>query len=142
MTVYADSSFLTSLYVRDVHSPEALRRMAIKPIVWLTPFNRVELAHSIHLQVFRGRINLSDAVMGWSAFEQDSLAGLWIETELPDPIWDRGIDLARQHVPTLGIRTLDTLHVASALELGARQFWTFDDRQARLADAVGLDTSA
>ena len=34
--------------------------------------------------------------------------------------------------------TLDTLHVACALELGAERFWTFDARQAKLARAVGL----
>jgi predicted nucleic acid-binding protein len=40
------------------------------------------------------------------------------------------------------VRTLDSLHVACALELKAERFWTFDERQARLAEAVGLDTSA
>jgi predicted nucleic acid-binding protein len=40
------------------------------------------------------------------------------------------------------VRTLDSLHVACALELKAERFWTFDDRQARLAEVVGLDTSA
>ncbi len=34
--------------------------------------------------------------------------------------------------------TLDTLHVASALELGAERFWTFDEQQAKLAKAAGL----
>ena len=34
--------------------------------------------------------------------------------------------------------TLDTLHVASALQLGAERFFTFDERQANLARAVGL----
>jgi predicted nucleic acid-binding protein len=38
------------------------------------------------------------------------------------------------------VGTLDTLHVASALELGAERFWTFDERQAKLARAVGLKT--
>jgi hypothetical protein len=32
------------------------------------------------------------------------------------------------------------LHLASALELKASSFWTFDERQARLARAVGLNT--
>jgi predicted nucleic acid-binding protein len=40
------------------------------------------------------------------------------------------------------VRTLDSLHVACALELKAERFWTFDDRQARLAEAVGLNLSA
>jgi len=41
----------------------------------------------------------------------------------------------------LGTRTLDTLHVACALELKAERFWTFDQRQAKLAKAAGLKTS-
>jgi predicted nucleic acid-binding protein len=61
---------------------------------------------------------------------------------MPERTWDRCIELARRHVPALGVRTLDSLHVACAMELRAQRFWTFDDRQARLAEAVGLDTSA
>jgi predicted nucleic acid-binding protein len=60
---------------------------------------------------------------------------------LPERIWETSIDLAHKHGPTLGVRTLDSLHVACALELKAERFWTFDDRQARLAEAVGLDTN-
>lgn len=62
--------------------------------------------------------------------------------EFPLRAWDTGIDLARRHGPALGVRTLDSLHVACALELKAERFWTFDERQARLAEAVGLNTSA
>lgn len=36
-------------------------------------------------------------------------------------------------------RSLDTLHVALALELGATEFCTFDMRQSRMAAAAGLD---
>jgi predicted nucleic acid-binding protein len=46
--------------------------------------------------------------------------------------------LGRRHSSRLGQRTLDTLHVAIALELNAERFWTFDERQAKLARAVGL----
>jgi predicted nucleic acid-binding protein len=41
------------------------------------------------------------------------------------------------NLPAFG-STLDTLHIACALELTAESFWTFDERQARLAKAVGL----
>lgn len=55
--------------------------------------------------------------------------------------WETGVDLARRFGPTLGVCTLESLHVACALELKARSFWTFDQRQAKLAEAVGLDTT-
>lgn len=40
-----------------------------------------------------------------------------------------------------GARTLDSLHVACAMELKANRFWTFDERQAKLAKAAGLRTT-
>ena len=69
------------------------------------------------------------------------LHGIWTEVELPESAWETSIDLARRFGPTLGVRTLDSLHVACALELKADKFWTFDERQAKLAEAVGLDTN-
>ena len=38
-----------------------------------------------------------------------------------------------------GHRTLDVLHVATAVHLGARRFLTFDDRQRNLARHAGLE---
>jgi predicted nucleic acid-binding protein len=78
----------------------------------------------------------------WNNFQQDSLQGVWIPINFPERTWETSIDLARRYGPTLGVRTLDSLHVACALELKAEKFWTFDERQARLAEAVGLDTNS
>ena len=142
MTIYADSSFLVSKYLQDVHSLEAIRRTVSRPILCLTHFNRVELAHALSRQVFRGQINSAESLRGWNEFELDCRAGVWIVVDIPDRTWETAIGLARQFGPTLGIRTLDSLHVASALELRAQKFWTFDERQGRLAEATGLDTTA
>jgi predicted nucleic acid-binding protein len=71
-------------------------------------------------------------------FEEDRAAGLWVTIALPDSAFDLCAELARRHGSKLGIRTLDSLHVACALELKAERFWTFDDRQANLAKAEGL----
>jgi predicted nucleic acid-binding protein len=60
----------------------------------------------------------------------------------PAGTFARSIDLTKRFGSTLGVRTLDSLHVGCALELKAERFWTFDDRQVRLAEAVGLDTTA
>jgi len=141
LKIYADSSFIASKYVPGTYSGEADRRMKSLPPVWLTPFNRAELAHAIHYQCFRGRMKPSEASLAWSSFEEDCIEGIWIPVELPARSWDATIDLARRFGPTLGVRTLDSLHVACALELGAERFWTFDERQERLAQATGLDTT-
>jgi predicted nucleic acid-binding protein len=139
--IYADSSFLVSSYVDDVHSPEADRRMSAAPSVWITPLNRSEIAHAIHQYVFRGKLSSSDAQRAWNDFQRDCRQGIWTPINLPERLWETSILLAERHGPTLGVRTLDSLHVACALELKAQRFWTFDERQARLAEAVGLDTN-
>jgi predicted nucleic acid-binding protein len=75
------------------------------------------------------------------AFENDRSSGLWLDTAMPDRAFDICADLARRYGAKLRVWALDSLHVACALELKAERFWTFDDRQARLARAEGLKTS-
>jgi predicted nucleic acid-binding protein len=141
LNVYADSSFLVSSYVQDTHSAEATQRLASLPSVWITPLNRSELAHAFHRYVFRGVLSTAEANRDWSSFQRDCQMAAFILIDLPERTWDTSIGLARKFGPTLGVRTLDSLHMACALELRAERFWTFDERQARLAEAVGLNTN-
>ena len=138
MSIYADTSLIVSLYVRDSHSAEAQRRMASKPVVWLTPLHRAEFAHAVEQHVFRRQLSLQESQRVFADFDADRAAGVWVEVGFPDLAFEACAQLARRHVGRLGVRTLDTLHVASALELKATQFWTLDERQARLAQAEGL----
>ena len=72
--------------------------------------------------------------------DNDRAAGLWQRLEVPETALELCGDLGRRYGPKLGVRTLDSLHVACALEFKAERFWTFDDRQSKLARAVGLKT--
>jgi hypothetical protein len=47
-------------------------------------------------------------------------------------------ELSKLYAPKKAVRTLDILHVAAALLLEAKQFATFDTKQADLAKAAGL----
>ena len=141
MSTYADTSFLVSLYIPDQHSPEVERRIASRPVIWLTPLHVAEWAHAVEQQVFRGAASRSEADRCHERFEQHRESGLWVEIALPESAFELCARLARRHAARLGLRTLDTLHVASALDLRAERFWTFDQRQKRLARAVGLKTA-
>ena len=138
MSAYADTSFLVSLYIPDAHSPEAERRMATSPAVWLTPFHVAEWTHAVEQQVFRRAASRTEADQVHARFQQHRESGLWTEVAQPESAFDVCSQLARRYAARLGLRTLDTLHVASALELKAQRFWTFDERQKKLARAVGL----
>ncbi len=140
MTVYADTSFFVSLYLIDSHSSEAQQRLVHGPALWLTPLHRAEWAHAVSQHVFRGKISAQEAQQVYKSFEHDRNAGAWLYTGFPEKAFETCVALARVHVARLGARTLDTLHVASAVELKAGEFWTFDERQAKLAEAAGLTT--
>jgi predicted nucleic acid-binding protein len=53
-------------------------------------------------------------------------------------VFELAAELSREHTSKLGTRTLDVLHVASAVTLGSRIFVTYDDGQAALAKAARL----
>jgi predicted nucleic acid-binding protein len=57
---------------------------------------------------------------------------------LPDSAFARAKALALTLTPTIGVRAVDLLHVAAALELGASSLFTFDQKQHRTAQAAGL----
>ena len=141
MIVYPDSSFLVSLYLTDQHSSEARRRVPSASRLWCTPLHNAEWTHALAQHVFRGKLTSTDLAKLDRTFEEDLAAGLLEKTALPDNAFDYCADLARRYGAKLGVRTLDSFHVACALELKAERFWTFDDRQAKLAKAEGLKIS-
>ena len=77
----------------------------------------------------------------YQELSRDCAAGVWALTGFPEATFTRGAALARTYVAKLGTRTLDSLHVAAALELKAERFWTFDERQKKLAKTSGLKVS-
>ena len=138
MTVYCDTSFCVSPDIKDFHSTTADELLRSADRVFLSPLHIAEWHHAIAHHVFRGVMSRTDAERVTREFEADRASGLWLEVPVPENAFALCADLARQYGPKLGIRTFDTLHVASALELKAEKFWTFGERQARLAKAVGL----
>ena len=140
MTVYADSSFFVSLYIEDRHSAMADQLQCSGARPWFTPLHFAEWSHAVAQQLFRNQLTPAHAERVHRELEQDRTVGLWIETAMPERAFERCAELARKYGPKLGVRTLDSLHVACALELKAERFWTFDERQAKLAKVVGLKT--
>ncbi len=138
MTAYADTSFFVSLYIEDSHSAAAEAMMSLNRSVWFTALHYAECAHAISQQVFRGKLSATSAEQVYRNFERDRSARLWTEIAIPHSAFDVCADLARKLGPRLGTGTLDSLHVACALELKAEQFWTFDEHQGKLAKAAGL----
>lgn len=138
MSVYVDTSFLVSLYITDQNSAVARHRILSAPALPFTPLHEAELAHAISQHVFRGQLSRLEAERMHDKLEEHKTSGGWLIVPMPEQGFSVCADLARLHGVKLGMRTLDSLHVACALELNADRFWTFDERQANLAKAQGL----
>jgi len=140
LSSYADTSFLVSLYGRDVNSLAAFSLLKEhQPVFLVTPFGETEFTSVVFAVTARARgWTLSEARAIEENFAHDLQAGVWQWEDFPSEIWARARELCRRHAPALGCRALDALHVASALTLAADDFYTFDHDQAKLARAVGL----
>jgi predicted nucleic acid-binding protein len=102
------------------------------------PLHNAEWAHALAQHVFRGKLSAWEVQLMNTGFDSDKTVGRWLSIGMPENAFELCAELGRRHGPKLGIRTLDSLHVACALELKAERFWTFDERQAKLARAEGL----
>jgi predicted nucleic acid-binding protein len=138
LIAYADSSVLVALYIWDSHSLAAKEMVKSDLRVCFTPLHLAECCHAIAQQVFQGRILPDQAEVAYEDLQRDLSAGVWVETAIPESAFVLCAELGRRYGPKIAIRTLDTLHVACALELKADRFLTFDDRQKKLAKTQGL----
>jgi predicted nucleic acid-binding protein len=139
LTIYADTSFFVSLYVKDTHSITADQMLRGGERPPITPLHTAEWTHAIAQHVFRRQMTMAEAERLHRDLDDDCAARIWQTISLPETALEVSADLGRRYGPKLGVRTLDSLHVACALELNTKRFWTFDDGQRKLAKATGLD---
>lgn len=141
MTAYADSSLLLKLYLREPETPSALAavRAVAQPIAF-TSLHRLEIANAIRRNAASRKVRLSQAVKAMRTLRLDMRGGFYT---LPVLEWQavflRAHRLSQKHARRRLVRSLDLLHVAAALEIGATEFLTFDDRQRQTAQAEGLN---
>jgi predicted nucleic acid-binding protein len=137
---YADPSALLKLYLNEPESRAmAAWRAKLSGPLAVTHHGRIELINGISLAAHRRFLSDAALAAALAALDDDFETGRYRQTDL---LWrsalKRAGELSRKHTPALGTRSLDVLHVASALELGLRRFVSFDERQQNLARSVGL----
>jgi len=139
MSVYADTSFLISWHTADARFPAVIAALKTRdPVVW-TPWQQVEFNNAMRLLVFRRLATRQDLAVVMANVQAAVQAGDLVASPLPAySLWEEADRLSRTHTPSLGVRTLDLLHVAAARILRSRRFLTFDLRQHALAKAAGL----
>ena len=138
--IYADTSFLVSLYVQDVNSVRAAAIASASPPIYLTAVAEHELRNAMRLCVFRRQITSAQREKAFYELANDMSAGVLHVVPLDWPkAFTHAEFLGHEHTELVGSRGMDLLHVASALALRAKRFLTFDDRQRQLAKLTGME---
>ena len=140
MVVYADTSFLFSLYAQDANTSRAAKHAAaFTGALIFTPLQRCELRNALRLSVFRGDMAEGDSRRLLEQIDADAKTGVLADTPVSwGEVFAEAEALSAAHTGKIGNRALDVLHVAAAAALGAKIFYTFDARQKALAAKTGM----
>ncbi len=146
MIAFPDTSFLCALYVRQDNSLTAAAHFKAMPeALHVSGLLLYEFRQSVRFQVW---LQAHDKTRGYPQSEAevalaklqsnlDTGALVVVTAEWPD-VHRLAETLSKRHTMTGGHHSLDLLHVATALHLGAREFLTFDTNQRKLATAEKL----
>lgn len=146
MNDYPDTSFLCAAYREQDNSKaaDAYIKQMVEPIR-VTTLLQFEFLQSVRLQVW---LHSLDKTKGYSQSEADRMMTDWEEdiaagkVEIiphdSEAVLRMAEHLSRQHTMLTGNRTLDIMHVATAIHLRAKKFLSFDARQRKLAKGAGL----
>jgi predicted nucleic acid-binding protein len=148
MNAYPDSSFLCSIYREQDHSSIATDyRRTMSEALAATRLLEFEFLQSLELQVF---LFSQDRKRGFSRRAADLMISDWTQDIATgvvrivpcdtDEVIRYALSLSRAHSAEGGHRSLDVLHLATAVHLGAKEFLSFDQRQIALAKKIGLAT--
>ena len=146
MTAYPDTSFLCALYRQQDNSREAATHFkAMTEPLHVTSLLLYEFRQSSRLQVWlhsrdtkKGFLEMDcERALADLQSDLDSGAVVIVPAEWAE-VHQTAERLSSAHTKAQGYRALDTLHVATALHLDAKEFLSFDERQRKLARAEGL----
>ena len=142
MIVYADSSFLISLYLIDSNYRAAKEWMEAAGVALpLTDFGAFEMRNAVRSTVIRRSVTEDKALHVLEEIDRDVANGTLLLTDCDwNEVYRTAEDLSASHTIAGGYRALDVLHVATALILETSDFLTFDQRQSQLAQEAGLVT--
>lgn len=138
--LYIDTSVIVKLYVKETHSYNVSQWVKKNnEAIPLTGIHELEFVNAISVKKYRDEISEDDMHRIMTRFTEHELRGIYYRPQIDwADIFYNAVGLSKTHTQKTGSRSLDILHVASALSINAERFMTFDDRQSELAAIAGL----
>ena len=146
MIAFPDTSFLCAFYRRQDNSPAAAAYFkALPEALHVSGLLLYEFRQSVRFQVWlhaRDKTkgypqSVAEVALAKLESNMDTGAVVMAAADWPD-VHRLAETLSKRRTMTGGHRSLDMLHAATALHLGAREFLTFDASQRKLATAEKL----
>jgi len=137
--LYLDTSALLKLYIREEGS-EVVQNHVIaqdEPLP-IHEIQEMEFLNALRLKVYWGDFENDAAEQQIHYFKERMRKGLYYRPDLDRSALMSTFRDCSVFTAETGCRTLDVLHVATAMVLQADAFLTADERQASLADRVRL----
>lgn len=148
---YVDANALASLYLNYNDQVDVAQMLTSRTARQHWPFRvttllQLEFRNAVRKLVHetrnggQWRVTPEQAAVALAGFE-DGLAGsdmLRLSDLSLEAVVSEFDSLSARFTMREGYRTYDIIHVASALQLGCKAFWSFDRKALQLAKAVGL----
>ena len=140
MSLYYDSGVLVKLYVREERSDEVTRFVARRgESVAVNRLHELEIRNALRLKRFRDEIDDVQLAASLGMIAADFAERRLIRHEADwQVIHDEAERLSAVTGATVGVRTIDVIHIAAALTQMATGVVSFDRRQLAAARMSGL----
>ena len=138
--VYLDTSAAVPLFVAEPASDPVDRWFSACEVPLVSSDSIVtEFASALSIKERSGTLTAKDAKAAWRSFETFCQSGLRLA-----PVSRRAFEVAAKMVrePSRGLRSSDALHLAVAMEIGAKAIATLDATMASNAMRLRMKTVA
>jgi predicted nucleic acid-binding protein len=109
--------------------------------LFLTAVQEAEVRNALRLRVPQRRSTSQDVAQALALFEHDIAEGIhaWCDPDWPG-VFKLVEQISRKYTERDAHRFPDLLHIACALNVKAKIFLSFDQRQSKLAKNLGMKT--
>ena len=139
---YWDTSCVLALYAPEEISSQAAELAFLeKGQIHSSSILEFEMTFAVHAKEARGEIASGSSAKVLSQFQTDLQRGRYLLVPLGIDIKACTKDIAArtlQAQPPVFLRTLDGIHIATALELGSSELITADGKMAAAATLLGI----
>jgi predicted nucleic acid-binding protein len=137
---FADASFLVSAFLGDANGSKEWKWWASsKAVLHLSRLVLLEAENAIRSSVFQHAVPQQNSIEALHLLKRALADGVLVRREISSArLYPAAQRICMRHTGPETFGTMDIIHVACAVELGATHFISFDRSQRKLTAAEGL----